>query len=495
MGNFCIGAYGRILLSGCKSTVKKKQLAPLLMAALDEEYQYQSESTYDHIMDGRQELNPAWVDKARSSDVYAVAAYFRSKLGKLMNESLRQHVVYAMKRMILDDDSLAQNTALLYEVIGMTPEELEEENNFFFDDFMAKSFLYACQIEGKNDNNNAFLRTITRKWYEQYEEQAAEIRLLKGTAIIPSEPVELTVVKDRFDKTFTEIHAEKLRTPNASDLKIYCVTTVEANQFAYENLYKLLRLNLGSYVFSRMDMRGYTGPEQMLILDDAIDKMWSHGSPGEKGSGTDLGEIMLYMFLEYALGAPKLLTRIEIKESDSRYGGGLADSIHLLTSSGKVPFNQRVFGISHMAGDLNEAINMAFDRVLEMTENEAHRGEIKLADSALFNGRFSREETETLRKILRPEKELMSSPQSAFGLFLGYTPEIEDRDNLSNKEFINNAVQKMREDIFAALPRIQKIIKDNSLGRYSFYIYLVPFNDVLSDSEEIMKRILKEGRS
>ena len=41
-------------------------------------------------------------------------------------------------------------------------------------------------------------------------------------------------------------------------------------------------------------------------------RMLSKEKPDQKGTGSELGEILLYAFLEDVLGAPKLMTKVEL---------------------------------------------------------------------------------------------------------------------------------------------------------------------------------------
>ena len=83
---------------------------------------------------------------------------------------------------------------------------------------------------------------------------------------------------------------------------------------------------------------------------------------------TVLGELMLYVFLEEGLDAPKIMSKIEF----SQHGGiaSRSDGIHLIatTEFGR-PFNQLVFGASNIEGKLEQAVDRAFERILKIEEN------------------------------------------------------------------------------------------------------------------------------
>ena len=62
----------------------------------------------------------------------------------------------------------------------------------------------------------------------------------------------------------------------------------------------------------------------------ALDIMKRNGNPGQKGTGNDLGEILLYVFLEQVLGAPKIMSKVELQTGAKQYGSK-CDGIHLLS--------------------------------------------------------------------------------------------------------------------------------------------------------------------
>ena len=67
---------------------------------------------------------------------------------------------------------------------------------------------------------------------------------------------------------------------------------------------------------------------------------------------TVLGEILLYIFLEQELDAPKIMSKIELGSSNMDTVSK-SDGVHILSlnKSGQ-PFHQLVFGVSHIVGDL-----------------------------------------------------------------------------------------------------------------------------------------------
>ena len=80
-------------------------------------------------------------------------------------------------------------------------------------------------------------------------------------------------------------------------------------------------------------------------------------------------------------------------------------------------------------------------------------------------------------------------PDTAFGVFLGYSLELNE-GNLSNAEFRIKAVKKMEEDINNQATYIAKKIVDLGINKYSFYFYVMPFNNAPIDKKEIMYNLM-----
>ena len=54
-------------------------------------------------------------------------------------------------------------------------------------------------------------------------------------------------------------------------------------------------------------------------------------------------------------------------------------------------------------------------------------------------------------------------------------------------------LEQLKKDIAGVQSHIVKLIQDNHLDGYSFYLYVLPFNDGLVEKESIIKDILNGG--
>lgn len=122
---------------------------------------------------------------------------------------------------------------------------------------------------------------------------------------------------------------------------------IRNNKFNPEEMKKLLYRNIGDYVFSRAKIEHFkvTG-DAFAIVSQALRVLQKNGGADIKGTGSELGELLLYSFLEEKLKAPKLMSRVELSTDAKQYESS-CDGIHLLTSGvSGMPYHQVVFGAS-----------------------------------------------------------------------------------------------------------------------------------------------------
>lgn len=303
-----------------------------------------------------------------------------------------------------------------------------------------------------------------------------------------------TLKGKKFDEVFTEVpHSESLGLKNPEQLRLFRLD-VRDNKFAPEGLQAFLLSNVGRYVFSRAKL------EQFKLDDDsesiglqAIRIMQENGSPDEKDTGNELGEIMLYAFLEQILEAPKLMSKVELVTDAKQYSSN-ADGVHLLSFGNTYgfPYYQLVFGTSSIIGDLKDAVDNAFDIIEKLESRNAN--EIQMVENTVFEKSFNKETTDMIKDILIPKKNKNSACDTAYGIFLGYTLGLDDTA-YNTIQFRTELAKKMELDIQAHAHYISNQIKQKHLENHSFYFYILPLNDAESEKKNIMQQILNGGSS
>jgi len=174
-----------------------------------------------------------------------------------------------------------------------------------------------------------------------------------------------------FDSVFCEVD-QPHKVPWATDgqLRLFHLD-VRNNEFTLSEMKKLLYRNIGEYVFSRARLENFKlNGDIYSVGAQALRTINKNGGADVKGTGGELGEMLLYAFLEEKLDAPKLMSRVELA-TDAKQYESTCDSIHLLTKavSGK-PYHQVVFGTSNIVGDIRYAIDGAFEGIARIDSND-----------------------------------------------------------------------------------------------------------------------------
>ena len=134
-----------------------------------------------------------------------------------------------------------------------------------------------------------------------------------------------------FDAVFREVtQSSPVSWITQGELRLFHLN-IRNNKFNPEEMKKLLYRNIGDYVFSRAKIEHFkvTG-DAFAIVSQALRVLQKNGGADIKGTGSELGELLLYSFLEEKLKAPKLMSRVELSTDAKQYASS-CDGIHLLT--------------------------------------------------------------------------------------------------------------------------------------------------------------------
>ena len=254
------------------------------------------------------------------------------------------------------------------------------------------------------------------------------------------------------------------------------ILRIDAGRFAYEDVKRELGNAAMTYVFSRVKFDDIK-PDQMHENVKIVQERFRDGDVND-GEG---GEIFLYCFLETHLGAPKILSKMELKTAGNDYIKG-SDGIHLLNLGDGV--FHLIFGESKMISDSTEkgssfrkAISVVFESIKKV-ESSGIGNEINLVDSNLMKETYDKDQLEYLKRILKPSaRDIAITKYNAFGIFVGFEIDISDWDlqQIDDIEFekrIKKEIMMMVEDRYDYIK--ERIMKENLSG-YHFYIYAVPF--------------------
>ena len=105
---------------------------------------------------------------------------------------------------------------------------------------------------------------------------------------------------------------------------------------------------------------------------------------------------------------------------------------------------------------------------------------------------FDNSTIEYLRDVMIPRKQFQYKPDMVFGVFLGYTLKIDPP--VTDSALYRLATEgQLKRDIVSIKDYIADVIKQNGLRGYTFYCYVLPFNDAPTEKTSLIDEIL-EGR-
>jgi len=390
----------------------------------------------------------------------------KKKIEKIVFCNITDEDRYLLKSFLaqwIEKDETIPSDSVVFSHYGYTKRRLSEPNSIDPLDFLTETFEFALS------------RSSDAEKYPR-EEVEADLEKLKKEVTSHVVNPELKTVNDlalSFDKVFVEMKLpflEGVHQPN--EFRAYHLS-IQDHSFVMERLKSLLKKNIGNYVFTRMMIDRYMkNQDEASINLDAMEAIRKH----KDLSADDIANILLYLFLEHVLKAPKIMSGYELLDS----GRFDFTGIHLLNRKDMKgeDFYQLVLGTSCLSGGLELAIKESIDRLGQISRKRSTA--IRLVDGIDLNQKFLPSQVAFLKSVLVPEGPDAPLPETGFGLFIGYRPDVTIPDALT-REKISSLVKTMEEEIAESIPTIKESIKRNGLADSSVYLYLVPFNDPEKD--------------
>lgn len=482
----CFAALVKVLKVCSKPNTHNKTLCGALVKTIDEYYGgllEANDSAVSRLLSCTDNLSPADViDPARSVKPESVSAGMQKYVLPLLDTEKIPLAMLALQDMALqsiseDDSKIGRmSRADLMLMISFNPAE-----------FLSDVLLYTA-TEVANKTGKDTISLVTKAYVESFEECRDRITI-ESTAIVETEELDCTLKDSDFDVVFREVdHGEALSLKNKSGINLFYLD-ISDSAFDYMALNEYLFDSVGMYVYSRTQIQDFYDKKKVRSMGArALRLMKANGRPDQRGTGNELGEMLLFTFMEEGLHAPKLLSKVEISTSASRFNSK-SDCVHLLKRkvNGETSF-QLVFGASSISGKITDGIDAAFEVLAAIKNGKVV--ERQMVDSTLLNHTFDDETTAWLRQILIPNKARQAAPDMAFGVFIGYSLNVTAD---ANDAFRRDAVKKMEADIRDVIPYIEKKVADLNLGMHSYYFYFLPFNDAEKDKKQIMDVLLLGG--
>lgn len=481
MKRLCLGTFLRVLCDAKLQTQRQYSLINDILSTVKHESRYDEPKFQNALLSGKNNLTD-YTD-ILTCDKNALIADFESIIKPYFNEEGQRLVIICLRDVLKEDSSIQDSDDIGFENDGYTKQDIISKQVFPFSELIANVYYFCCtQVE-----NRPFINEIKeiKDYTNKQMSRINEVQLETECTYVHSK-VKLTLQPHPFDQVFTEVKNTKLALSNTNDLKFFMLDVVNS-KIDYENLQRYILNNIGNYIYCRGKRNRYRLPEDSYSL--AMDAFRAY----KKRVNTDptsnhFNEIMLYSFLECVLGAPKIFSKMELQDHNGIYESS-SSGVHILTlkQGGKL-INQLVFGATDTVDSLESAVDNAFNQVVNIKSKMTD--EFNLVKEDVLSCKFDSETNEALENILLPQKNSgIDKPDSAFGIFLGYTVNIEDEQN--NQQFKLDLVAQMEKDIENIASYIEDKIMELGLDNYSFYIYVLPFNNAIADKESIMKNALE----
>jgi len=489
MKRICLGTMITLLYqSRIRSTDKIKTVCGGIFAAFGLDIDNFNKELPSHLKSGHDPVPGDLIEAARNLSIEEIDRGFEEYVLPLIHNEKHVAVFRAIKD-ILRDDTTILGTTVVGKMAGFEKDNILNYESFDESALLANLVTYAI-ISTENDKLGANIREIGTGYIDRFIGSGEDIYFI--SPLVDQDqvsPLKRTLKDPMFDRIFKK--ATNMTISGMSNPSKACVLYIDPNncKFRFRDLNDFIINNIGSYVFSRVQIKRIT---EITKNDAAVGSramlkfMQKYGAD----AGSVLGEILLFIFMEQELDAPKIMSKIELDE----YNRGIvskSDGIHLLSldRSGQ-PFHQLVFGASDLVGVLSAAVDRAFDKI---TKIEKHSDdELRMVESTTQWTIYDPDATQYMVELMRPQKGGAYKPDMAFGAFLGYTIQL-DKPETDSQRYRIAVKDQLIKDITAVQSHITDLIVKNGLSGYSFYFYVLPFNDAPNEKVSIVNELLTGG--
>ena len=489
MKQICLGTMITLIYQSRRRNADKiKDICDAIFTAYGLNIENYNKELPSHLKSGHDPVPGDLISAARNMSIEDVANGIDDYLLPLIHTAKHESLFRAIKAVLREDATIANET-VVGSMVGYEKENILSHDSFYEALTLANILTYAI-ISTENDKLKASIREIDKDFIDGFLNSDEKIYFISPQVDQDQiSPLKRTLKDPMFDRIFlkaTDITVAGLDNPTRA-----CVFYLDPNncRFRFTQLKDFIVNNIGSYVFSRAQVKRLVDRTKNPAAVGARAMLKFMKVYGENAE-TVLGEILLYVFMEQELDAPKIMSKIEIDEFN-RNAVSKSDGVHLLSmdKSGQ-PFHQLVFGASDIVGNLQAAIDRAFDKIVQIEANGDT--ELRMVDNTTQWTIYDPDATEYMVELMTPQRNGSYKPDMAFGAFLGYTIKL-DKPEPDSQRYRIAVKEQLKKDIVEAQEYIIKKIRENNLSGYSFYFYTFPFNDAPYEKVSIIEELLSGG--
>lgn len=279
---------------------------------------------------------------------------------------------------------------------------------------------------------------------------------------------------------------------NNNTTKFYC-PLIDSGEFNYDVIVRALRKSVIHYCLSR---RSY---EELKDNPMEISYETRNKFRNIKSNDGELGELMMFSFLESDLNAPKILTKMELKTNPKNYFNG-ADGVHYLKIDEEN--YQLIFGESKAYTEFKKGYKAAIDSIEKFKNDkikDVETGELRgitfeksLLNAHLTSETFSEDDKNFIKSLIYPKSTNKYNVDTAFGVFILFDFEVDSElKKKKNAEYRKEVHKKLEKLIDEELRDIYNYIDKKDLSGHCFYFYLVPIERVVTKRKDILKEVIQ----
>ena len=263
----------------------------------------------------------------------------------------------------------------------------------------------------------------------------------------------------------------------------FALIKLKSNNFDYKNLIKYLK---NASVFYALPKKRINELKSEGLLSDLIEESKGKFKSSKYNEGEG-GELISYCINEDVLCAPKILSKLKLKTNNEDYVKG-ADGVHLL----KLDDNtyEVILAESKMYTDLKLAISKAFESIDRFISGEAIDFEITTLATNL-SGEFEDIDVDYISEYILPSKNNVTH-HTAFSIFIGFNITNDLDKSLDYHLYEQQMVEKAKEMIMSEVTFMSTKLGNAKRRAYSFYIYLIPFENIDDFRKDIIKEVKGE---
>ena len=474
--NFCFGVMVSVLMNYSYDGVEDNKVVNCLLEALGIKDMDSDNSS--NLKRCRTNFSNESTEKARriclEKRINDVGNSLAESLPIFVNtENKNGEIIKSFLEIIKKSENVENN------ICGFTKESILRQQNYEIFHFLAILLLYAVGYT-KNREGKDSLSILDDSFFRGIEALSMNINVgshISGTDNVLS----FTLDENSFYSVFSEIDLP-CGLIDKGDVRFFCLS-MNNGCFDYTGLCSYLDKIIGSYVFDRINISGFgkndssLGVKAMRVFRKA-EKIRLSDCNSVGLASSQMGDLILYAFLENVLKAPKVMSLVEFqKKNDS---GVPSHGTHLLRlPNGKY---QLVVAVSAMCKALLEGMDRAIDEIQYVKQHFTEYR--RIASPCSLRGMVDSQTMESINYSfsltdIRKSKNLSNS----FGVFIGF----DAPEDLNDENYKDT----LKEIVMDLIPSIRMKLDENDLKRLPIYIYLLPFNDAIPDEQSIMENFME----